>query len=100
MTIDSDQIYKALASPVRRQILAWLKEPEVNFPKHGLPFDHGVSAAQINIRAGLSQSTCSAHLAALHRAGLVTVTPIGPWRYFKRSEAVIRAFLDSLPLEI
>lgn len=31
---------------------------------------------------------------------MVTVMPIGQWRYFKRNEAVIRAFLDSLPSEI
>ena len=36
--MDIDAIHKALANPVRRQILAWLKEPEQYFSdqEHGL----------------------------------------------------------------
>jgi DNA-binding transcriptional ArsR family regulator len=96
MTIDIDAIHKALASPVRREILAWLKDPEADFPEQELPLDHGVCAGQINARAGLSQSTCSAHLATLQSAGLVSVKRIGQWCFFKRNETVIQAFLDSL----
>jgi DNA-binding transcriptional ArsR family regulator len=55
-----------------------------------------VCAGQINERCGLSQSTCSAHLATLQSAGLVTVKRIGQWCVFKRNETVIQAFLDSL----
>lgn len=98
--IDIDAIHKALANPVRREILAWLKHPEANFPGQELPFDHGVCAGQINTRCGLSQSTCSVHLATLESAGLVTVKRIGQWCFFKRNEPVIRAFLDSLDTDL
>jgi ArsR family transcriptional regulator len=96
MTIDIDAIHKALANPVRREILAWLKDPEANFPAQEFPLDQGVCAGQINARVGLSQSTCSGHMATLQSAGLVTVKRIGQWCFFKRNEAVIQAFLDSL----
>jgi DNA-binding transcriptional ArsR family regulator len=96
MTIDIDAIHKALANPVRREILAWLKHPEANFPEQELPLDNGVCAGQINARCGLSQSTCSAHLSTLQSAGLVSVKRIGQWCFFKRNETVIQAFLDAL----
>jgi DNA-binding transcriptional ArsR family regulator len=96
MTIDTDAIHKALANPVRREILAWLKEPERFFEAQTHPFLNGVCAGQIDARCGLSQSTVSAHLATLQRAGLVTSTRVGQWAFFKRNEAVIEAFLDEL----
>jgi DNA-binding transcriptional ArsR family regulator len=95
-TLDIDSIHKALANPVRREILAWLKEPEVCFPKQELALEHGVCAGQINLRCGLSQSTVSAHLAVLQGAGLVSSTRIGQWVFFKRNEDVIQAFLEAL----
>lgn len=100
MTLDIDAIHKALANPVRREILAWLKEPGAYFPEQELPLDCGVCAGQINARCGLSQSTVSAHLATLQSAGLVTVNRIGQWSFFKRNEAVIEAFLASLRDEL
>lgn len=96
MTIDIDAIHKALANPVRREILAWLKDPERHFAEQTHPFGQGVCAGQIDARCGLSQSTVSAHLATLQRAGLVTSTRVGQWAFFKRNEAVIQAFLDEL----
>ncbi|WP_261509558.1 ArsR/SmtB family transcription factor [Burkholderia multivorans] len=93
---DIDAILKALANPVRREILVWLKTPDVHFPDQTLPYHHGVCAGQIDARCGLSQSTVSAHLATLQRAGLVTSTRVGQWAFFKRNEAVIDAFLDAL----
>jgi DNA-binding transcriptional ArsR family regulator len=44
----------------------------------------------------MSQSTVSAHLATLHKAGLVTSKRVGQWIFFKRDDAVIQAFLDQL----
>jgi DNA-binding transcriptional ArsR family regulator len=95
-TLDIDAIHKALANPIRREILAWLKAPEVCFPDHEFTLDHGVCAGQINTRCGLSQSTVSAHLAVLQSAGLVSSTRIGQWVLFKRNEDVIKAFLKAL----
>jgi DNA-binding transcriptional ArsR family regulator len=91
--IDIDAIHKALANPVRREILAWLRDPEVHFADQELPLDQGVCAGRIDARCGLSQSTVSAHLAALQKAGLVTTRRVGQWVFFKRNEPVIEAFL-------
>jgi len=94
--IDIDAIHKALANPVRRQILAWLKEPEANFCEQLHPLSLGVCAGLIDKRTGLSQSTVSGHLAVLQKAGLVTVQPLGQWNFFKRNEEVIKQFLQQM----
>ncbi|UGQ48271.1 ArsR/SmtB family transcription factor [Massilia endophytica] len=93
-SIDIDAIHKALANPVRRQILCWLKEPEAHFSEQTHPLSMGVCAGLIDRRSGLSQSTVSGHLAVLAKAGLVTTQRAGQWTFFKRNEEVIRAYLD------
>ena len=93
--IDLDEIIKALAHPVRREILQWLKEPEKHFADQDHPLELGVCAGKFE-RCGLSQSSVSAHLATLQRAGLVTTRKVGQWNFFKRNEAVIQAFLQHL----
>jgi DNA-binding transcriptional ArsR family regulator len=70
--MDIDAIHKALANPVRRDILHWLKDPHEHFAQQEHPLDIGVCAGLIDARTGLSQSTVSSHLATLQRAGLVT----------------------------
>lgn len=94
--IDIDEIIKALAHPVRRQILDWLKDPVTTFPDQRHTIDGGVCAGQIDQRAGLSQSTVSAHLATLQRAGLITNQKHGQWHFFKRNEDVIQVFVQQL----
>lgn len=94
--MDIDAIHKALANPVRRQILQWLKDPEQHFIEQELPLDMGVCAGLIDRRLGLSQSTVSAHLATLQKAGLVLTRKVGQWTFFKRDEAAIQAFLEQL----
>lgn len=94
--MDIDAIHKALANPVRRQILQWLKDPEQHFIEQELPLDMGVCAGLIDRRLGLSQSTVSAHLATLQKAGLVSTRKVGQWTFFKRDEAAIQAFLEQL----
>ena len=91
--MDIDAIHKALANPVRRQILAWLKTPGKYFAEQEHPLEFGVCAGLIDARTGLSQSTVSAHLAALQRAELVTSRRIGQWIFFKRNEKTIQSFL-------
>jgi ArsR family transcriptional regulator len=88
-----DAIHKALANPVRRQILAWLKEPHEHFAQQEHPLELGVCAGLIDARTGLSQSTVSAHLAALQRAGLISPRRVGQWIFYKRNEETIQAFL-------
>ena len=96
MPLDLDEIIKALAHPVRRQILDWLKDPATQFPDQHHSTEHGVCAGQIDQRCGLSQSTVSAHLAILQRAGLISSQKIGQWHFFKRNEETIQAFLAQL----
>ncbi|MBO3760971.1 helix-turn-helix transcriptional regulator [Ciceribacter sp. L1K23] len=90
-----NDILKALASPVRMDMLKWLKEPEQYFGEQAQPFTTGVSASQFE-RCGLSQSTVSAHLSVLQRAGLVTTSRHGQWVYYRRDENAIRRFLADL----
>jgi len=96
-TPDFDEIFKALAHPVRRDILRWLKDPERFFEEQEhQPFDIGVCAGKIDQRTGLSQSTVSAHLATLQRAGLVTSRKVGQWHFFRRNEETIQAYVRHL----
>ncbi|MFI8479996.1 ArsR/SmtB family transcription factor [Pseudomonas sp. NPDC078700] len=98
--IDIDEIVKALAHPVRRDILAWLKSPESYFAGQDHPLELGVCAGQIDQRTGLSQSSVSAHLRTLQQAGLVTSKKVGQWHFFKRNEQCIQAFLDQLSKQL
>ncbi len=100
MDIDLDAIIKALAHPVRRDILDWLKAPERNFAEQDHPLEIGVCAGKIFLRTGLSQSTVSAHLTTLQRAGLVTSRKVGQWHFFKRNDELIQAFVERLGQQI
>jgi DNA-binding transcriptional ArsR family regulator len=93
---DEIEILKALAHPKRLEILAWLKEPGEHFPLQEHPLEFGVCAGQIEKRCELSQSTVSAHLATLQRAGLVTTRKVGQWVFFKRDDEKIAAFLHHI----
>jgi DNA-binding transcriptional ArsR family regulator len=94
--MDIDAIHKALANPVRRQILQWLKEPQTHFAQQEHPLDIGVCAGLIDARTGLSQSTVSAHLATLQKAGLISSRRVGQWIFYKRNDEAVQAFLDQL----
>jgi len=97
--MDRDDILKALANPARVEILNWLKNPEEHFAGQEHPLDMGVCAGQFE-RCGLSQSTVSAHLATLQRAGLVTTRRLGQWVFYKRNEETIAAFLACLQKDL
>ena len=98
--IDLDEIIKALAHPLRREMLQWLKDPEKYSVEQDHPFEIGVCAGKFDQRCDLSQSTVSAHLATLQRAGLVTSRKVGQWSFFKRNEAVIAEFLRQMSDEL
>ncbi|MEF9672832.1 ArsR/SmtB family transcription factor [Pseudomonas sp. MWU13-2100] len=100
MPIDLDEIIKALAHPVRRDILSWLKDPINQFPEQYHNHEYGICAGQIDQRCGLSQSTVSAHLATLQRAGLITSQKSGQWHFFKRNEETIQEFLRIMSQEL
>jgi ArsR family transcriptional regulator len=86
--MDQVEIFKALSNKTRLQILNWLKDPDLNFPgqKEHTNFDHGVCVGQIQLKAGLTQSTVSEYLSTLQRAGLVKSTRVGQWTYYQRNE--------------
>jgi len=94
--LDIALIHKALSSQVRRDILAWLKDPSGNFPGQTHGFENGVCAGQIDARTGLSQSAVSAHLRLLKHADLVGSQKIGQWVFFYRNETTIDAFLKEM----
>ncbi|PZM15950.1 transcriptional regulator [Rhizobium tubonense] len=89
------EILKAISHRTRIEILTQLKRPEEHFADQGYPVAMGVCAGQFD-RYGLSQSTVSAHLGTLHRAGLLTSKRIGQCVFYKRNEVTIAAFLDEL----
>lgn len=97
--MDLDEVIKALAHPVRREILQWLKEPEKHFADQEHPLEVGVCAGKFE-RCGLSQSTVSTHLAVLARAGLVSTRRIGQWVFYKRNEETIAEFLRQIGHEL
>ncbi|GAA5012763.1 helix-turn-helix transcriptional regulator [Acinetobacter puyangensis] len=95
--MDTDAIFKALANPMRRQILQWLKSPEQFLSADECDgFAKGVCAGQIEKLGQLSQSSMSNHLSVLQQAGLITVQKHGQWSYFSRNEALIQQYLDVL----
>lgn len=96
MDIDTDAICKALAAPVRREFLHWLRAPHRFFREPQVSLHDGVCVGDFESTSGLSQSTVSAHLAILRKARLVTRVKVGQWVLFKRNEAVIRAFIAHL----
>jgi DNA-binding transcriptional ArsR family regulator len=96
------EVFRALASPKRLQILEWLRDPVANFPpqRDGDLVDDGVCVIFIADKLGVSQPTATAHLQALARARLVTSKRVGQWTFYKRDEAAIRAFKRHLRDEL
>jgi DNA-binding transcriptional ArsR family regulator len=95
-TMDKTEILKALAHPTRIEFLEWMKEPELNFCDQAHPLSMGICANQFEKRCGLSQSTVSAHLSTLERAGLLKINRVGQWAFYHRNEDTIAAFLNEL----
>ncbi len=90
--LDAD-LFGALASPKRLQILEWLKDPTAHFPpqRDGDLVKDGVCVIFIANKLGVSQPTATTHLQELARAGLVTSKRVGQWTFYRRDEAAIRA---------
>lgn len=94
--------FKALSSEVRLQILEWLKNPEENFPPTHAPngWAEGVCVSHIQQKAELSPSTASTHLSILQRAGLVEMSRVGQWTYYRRNEQGIAALARRIGREL
>lgn len=99
--MDQVEIFKALSNKTRLQILHWLKDPQLNFPEQAEKgFNVGVCVGQIQMKAGLTQSTVSEYLSTLQRAGLVKATRVGQWTYYQRNEEAFAALSQLIQFEI
>lgn len=87
------EVFSALASEKRLQILDWLKDPEAHFPpqKDGDLVKDGVCVIFIADKLAVAQPTATLHLKTLARTGLVTSKRVGQWTFYKRDEAAIKA---------
>ena len=99
---DTAEVFRALASARRLQILGWLRDPVAHFPpqRDGDLVDDGVCVGFIADKLAVTQPTATAHLQALARAGLVTSKRVGQWTFYKRDEAAIRAFTAQLSSQL
>ena len=95
MTVD---IYRALASEKRLQVLQWLKDPRAHFPPQvdGDLVKDGVCGLLIAQKLGVSQPTASVHLKMMARAGLLTSKRIRQWTFYKRDERALRALKSAI----
>ncbi len=97
--MDEMKVIKALAHPVRRNILRWLKEPARYFGELRYPLDIGVAAGDFRL-AGLAQSTMSAHLVTLSGAELIIANKVGQWIFYRRNELTIQLFVRQLEVDL
>ena len=81
-------LMKALANDRRLDVLAWLKDPEANFPRqqYGDLVKDGVCGLFIAGKLGVSQPTASEHLRLLTQAGFLKTKRIKQWTFYKRDE--------------
>lgn len=93
---------KAVASPVRLDILQYLKDPAANFPAQvdGDLVRDGVCADFIREKLGIAPATASRHLTLLTDAGLLTATRKKGWTFYRRDEKAIQQFVKLLRSEL
>jgi DNA-binding transcriptional ArsR family regulator len=96
------ELFTALASPKRLQILEWLKDPRAHFPpqRDGDLVEDGVCVLFIADKLGVAQPTATAHLQELRRARLVTSKRVGQWTFYKRDEPAIGALKQRIRDEL
>jgi len=87
-----DRMLHAIADPTRRRILQALKE------RGGCSAgqDVGLCAQDIELRIELSQPTISHHMAILTKSGLVQAKKLGQWKWYRRSDPILREFFRKL----
>jgi ArsR family transcriptional regulator len=93
---------KAVASPVRLDILQYLKDPTANFPAQvdGDLVHDGVCADFIREKLGIAAATASRHLTLLTDAGLLVATRKKGWTFYRRDEKAIAQFVKLLRSEL
>jgi DNA-binding transcriptional ArsR family regulator len=95
--MDSDEILRAIAHPMRRQILTWLKPSTDAGFKPGY-MHKGLTVSDLQRLSGLAQSTVSGHLRTLLDAKLVSPVKVGQTRRYCRRETTL-AKLKQLTLQ-
>ena len=95
MSVD---VYRALASEKRLQVLEWLKDPSAHFPPQvdGDLVKDGVCGLLIAQKLGVSQPTASVHLKMMTAAGLLSSKRIRQWTFYKRDERALRALKSAI----
>jgi len=85
-------LFRALASDSRLQILHWLKDPRAHFPPQvdGDLVKDGVCGLFIAEKLGISQPTLSEHMKILVQADLVIPKRIKQWTFYRRNEERVR----------
>jgi ArsR family transcriptional regulator len=93
---------KAVASPVRLEILTYLKDPVGNFPPQtdGDLVRDGVCADFIREKVGIAAATASRHLTLLTEAELLVATRRKGWTFYRRDEEAIARFTRSLDSQL
>ncbi|MEW2131745.1 metalloregulator ArsR/SmtB family transcription factor [Streptomyces sp. NPDC005435] len=98
-TVETLEAFKALANPVRLQIMRWLRNPDAEFAAYEPIADRdtvGVCVSHIQAKSGLAQSTVSSYMATLERAGLVRSTRVGKWTHYRRDEERLRRLSEAV----
>jgi len=86
--VDTDEVFKALASEHRRTILRMLGQATPEPGKTCCLADE-VCACRISERLGLAASTVSHHMTVLKNAGLVSARKDGLWTYYTLQRDVL-----------
>jgi DNA-binding transcriptional ArsR family regulator len=96
------QTLKAIASPVRMEILRCLREPSVEFPPQvdGDAVSDGICADFIRKRLGIAAATASRHLTLLTGAGLLIATRKKGWTFYRRDDRVIERLAKQLKADL
>ncbi|KQQ04188.1 ArsR family transcriptional regulator [Rathayibacter sp. Leaf185] len=93
------EVLKALGNPTRLQIMEWLRSPEASFSEYEPIADRsefGVCVTHLAAKTGLAQSTISAYMGSLERAGLVCSTRVGKYTHYRRNDSDVDALLKRL----
>ena len=100
--LDLLQTLKAIASPVRMEILRCLQKPTVEFPPQvdGDPVSDGICADFIRERLGIAAATASRHLTLLTGAGLLIATRKKGWTFYRRDNRAIERLAKQVKAEL
>jgi DNA-binding transcriptional ArsR family regulator len=89
----AEDVAAALSSPRRLRILAWLKDPQANFPPQveGDLVKDGVCGLFVARKLRITQASASEHLRILVDLGLLRAKRIKQWTFYRRDERRIAA---------